>query len=68
MVVAAVSSRDDVLAVQQAIDAALPATDGVACFNKLYRTQVREGWTDLRPSEIPEFVDAFYESCVDTGR
>jgi hypothetical protein len=27
---------DDVLAVQQAIDAALPPTDGVACFNKLY--------------------------------
>jgi hypothetical protein len=31
-----VAAIDDVLAVQQAIDGALPPTDGVACFNKLY--------------------------------
>jgi hypothetical protein len=31
-----VSTVDEVLSVQQAIDAALPPTDGVACFNRLY--------------------------------
>jgi hypothetical protein len=29
---------DDVLAIERAIDAALPPADGVACFNKLYMT------------------------------
>ncbi len=31
-----VAAIDDVLAVQRAIDAALPPSDGVACFNRLY--------------------------------
>jgi hypothetical protein len=33
-----VTTIDDVLAVQRAIDAALPPGDGIACFNKLYMT------------------------------
>ncbi len=33
-----VATIDGVVSVQRAIDGALPATDGVACFNRLYRT------------------------------
>ena len=49
---------DDVLAVQRAIDAALPSTDGVACFNTLYlavttnvvTAERREGSSATSPS------------------
>jgi hypothetical protein len=43
-----VATIDDVLAAQRAIDAALPPTDGVACFNKLYLAVT----TNVRAAEL----------------
>jgi len=60
-----VATIDDVLAVQRAIDAALPPTDGVACFNKLYLAVT----TDVRTAELGggTFADVPFLSALDVA-
>jgi hypothetical protein len=60
-----VATIDDVLAVQRAIDAALPPTDGVACFNKLYLAVT----TNVRAAELAggTFADVPFLSALDVA-
>lgn len=60
-----VNSIDDVLAVQRAIDAALPPSDGVACFNKLYLAVT----TNVRAAELGgvTFGDVPFLSALDVA-
>ena len=60
-----VATIDDVLAVQRAIDAALPPTDGVACFNKLYLAVT----TNVRAAELQgsTFADVPFLSALDVA-
>jgi Family of unknown function (DUF5995) len=60
-----VGTIDDVLAVQRAIDAALPPGDGIACFNKLYLAVT----TNVRAAEQQggTFVDVPFLSALDVS-
>jgi hypothetical protein len=60
-----VATIDDVLAVQRAIDAALPPADGVACFNKLYLAVT----ANVRAAELAggTFADVPFLSALDVA-
>jgi hypothetical protein len=60
-----VTTIDEVLAVQRAIDAALPPSDGVACFNKLYLAVT----TNVRAAELEggTFADVPFLSALDVA-
>jgi Family of unknown function (DUF5995) len=60
-----VAAIDDVLAVQRAIDAALPPDDGVACFNKLYLAVT----SNVRAAEqrVGTFADVPFLSALDVA-
>jgi hypothetical protein len=60
-----VSTIDDVLAAQRAIDTALPPSDGVACFNKLYLAVT----TNVRAAELAggTFGDVPFLSALDVA-
>lgn len=53
---------DEAIARMEAIDAALPATDGLACFNHMYLGVTRQVETDVSQSF---FADPAFLTCLD---